>query len=54
MTARLTIEQDELAALLAAVFEATGVPYRFVIRGDGKNWVSVETVPWPDAPEARA
>lgn len=39
------MEQDELAALLAAVYEAQGTPYRIIIRGDGVNWMSVETVP---------
>jgi hypothetical protein len=39
------IEQDELAALLGAVYEAEGKPYRFVFRGDGINWVSVECEP---------
>ena len=39
------MEQDELAVVLAALYEAEGRPYRFVLHGDGETWISVETVP---------
>ena len=39
------MDADELAALAAAICGAEGRPYRIVIRGDGKTFVSVETVP---------
>lgn len=39
------MDTDDLAILTAMVLEELGVPYRFVLKGDGINWVSVETIP---------
>ena len=39
------MDSDDLAVLLAALYEADGRPYRFVLPGDGETWISVETVP---------
>lgn len=44
------LDADELAVLLAAAFEAEGRAHRFLLRGDGETWVSVECVPREDRP----
>jgi len=38
-------DSDELATITAAFLETLGIPYKFVFKGDGVNWVSVEVVP---------
>ena len=38
------MDSDELATITAAVLYELGVPYRFVIQGDGVNWVSIRVV----------
>lgn len=45
-------DQDERAAIHAAFYEALGRPYRFRLRGDGRTWVSIETVPLERKPPA--
>jgi len=39
------IDSDDLAVLLAAVFDAEGRPYAFHFKSDGATFVSVECVP---------
>jgi hypothetical protein len=39
------MDSDELAVLTAMVLEELGIPFRYVMKGDGKNWVSVEVLP---------
>lgn len=39
------MDADDLAILTAVILEELGVPFRFVLKGDGVNWVSVETIP---------
>jgi len=46
------MDADELAVLAVALCEAEGRPYRIVIRGDGKTFVSVETVLVKEGPAA--
>lgn len=38
-------ESDELAVIVALALETLGVPYRYVLKGDGVTWYSVECVP---------
>jgi hypothetical protein len=38
-------DPDELAVIVALALETLGVPYRYVLKGDGVTWYSVETVP---------
>lgn len=39
------LDADDLAVLTAAAMRELGEPYHFVLKGDGVNWISVETVP---------
>jgi hypothetical protein len=39
------MDSDDLAILTALFLEELGVPFCFVLKGDGINWVSVEAIP---------
>ena len=38
-------DADELAIYVALALETLGVPYRYVLKGDGVTWYSIEVVP---------
>lgn len=37
-------DSDELAVVTALALETLGVPYRYVLKGDGVTWFSIETI----------
>lgn len=45
MESKLIDDADDLAIVTALALETLGVPYRYVLKGDGKTWYSIETVP---------
>lgn len=38
------MDSDEIAILESLLLEQQGVPYRYVVEGDGVNWISVKVV----------
>jgi len=38
-------DADELAVVTALALETLGVPYRYVLKGDGITWYSIEVIP---------
>lgn len=49
MESKVVGEADELAVVVALALETLGVPYKYVLKGDGKTWYSIEAVPVTDA-----
>lgn len=38
-------DADEVAIFTALALETLGVPYRYVLKGDGITWYSIEAIP---------
>lgn len=41
-------DADEVAVVVALALEELGVPYRYVLKGDGVTWYSIECVAVPE------
>lgn len=39
------LDADDLAVLTAMALREMGTPFKFVLKGDGIDWVSVEAIP---------
>lgn len=37
-------DADDLAVIVALVLETMGVPYKYVLKGDGVTWYSIECI----------